>query len=92
MKGCNDMPLKHNDCLNFCSIDATKGICRLTKELINIDSDTCGKLILAPKCNNCQNFHDPDENDIGECTGLSKKDWVYGSLSAITCGSHKFNK
>lgn len=86
------MALKHNDCLNFSSIDATKGICRLTKALINIEGDICGKFHLAPKCNNCEHFHNEDEKGIGICKGLSKEDWVYGSLNAITCTGHKFKK
>lgn len=88
MKGCNRM-LKHNDCLNFCSIDAAKGICRLTKQCIAIDSNLCGSFTLAPKCNNCEHFHNADEKGIGLCKGLTKEDWVYGSLPAVTCTSYK---
>lgn len=83
------MILKHNDCLNFCSIDAAKGICRLTKQFIAIDSTICSSFRLAPRCNNCEHFYDADEKGIGLCKGLPKEDWVYGSLSAITCTSHK---
>ena len=90
MKENSNMALKQNDCLNFCSIDAAKGICRLTKQLINIDSDVCGKFQLAPKCSNCEHFHDADEKGIGICKGLSKEDWVYGSLNAGTCAAHKW--
>lgn len=28
---------KHSDCMNFCAVDATKGICRLSKQMINLD-------------------------------------------------------
>lgn len=82
------MDLKHNDCLHFCNIDAAKGICRVTKQLINIDSDVCDRLVLAPKCKNCEQFHDADENNLGICKGLAKDDWVYGSLSAVTCKAY----
>lgn len=84
------MNLKHNDCLNFCSIDAAKGMCRLTKQVVNIDSDTCGSLVLAPKCNNCRHFDNPDDKGIGMCSGLSKENWTFGSLNAITCIGHEF--
>lgn len=83
------MSLKHNDCAKFCSIDATKGICRMTKHLINIDGDVCPNFALAPKCNNCLHFHNADEKGIGVCKGLPKEDWVYGSLNAITCAEYK---
>ena len=86
------MKLKHNDCLNFCSIDAAKGMCRITKQLINIDSDICEGLVLAPKCNNCKHFNNPDEKGIGICSGLSKEDWTFGSLSAVTCKGHEFKR
>lgn len=82
--------LKHNDCLNFCSIDAAKGICRLTKGFVNIDSDICECLVLAPKCNNCRNFHEPDEKGVGICKGLEYEDWTFGELSTITCEGHEF--
>lgn len=84
------MALKHIDCLYFCSIDASKGICRVTKQFINIDTDVCDRMALAPKCNNCKQFHDEDEQGIGICKGLSKEDWVYGSLNAGTCAAHEF--
>lgn len=84
------MKLKHNDCLNFSTIDATKGICRITKQLINIDSETCSNLALMPKCKNCINFEKPDEKGIGTCIGLEKEDWTFESLNAITCKGHKF--
>lgn len=83
------MILKHNDCLNFCSIDAAKGICRLTKEFINIDSCICKSLVLAPKCGNCKNFKISDNNGIGICKGLEHEDWTFSSLSAITCRGHE---
>ena len=63
---------------------------KVTKEFINIDSDVCARLVVAPKCNNCENFHDADEQGIGICKGLAKEDWVYGSLNAGTCAAHEF--
>ncbi len=84
------MELKHNDCLNFSSIDAAKGICRLTKQLINIDTDVCESLRLAPKCKNCKSFTNPNEDGTGICKGLEKEHWTFESLSAVTCKGHKF--
>ena len=84
------MKLRHNDCLNFSSIDAAKGICRLTKEIINIDSDVCEALNLAPKCKNCKNFDKPNNEGIGVCKGLAKEDWTFESLNAVTCNGHEF--
>jgi 4-hydroxyphenylacetate decarboxylase small subunit len=86
------MKLNHNDCLNFCSIDAAKGICRLSKQTINIDSDICNSLVLAPKCNNCIHFDKPDDKGIGTCKGLEKEDWTFGGLCAVTCKAHEFKR
>lgn len=84
------MSLNHSDCLNFCSIDAAKGICRLTKELINIDSDACPNFKLAPKCCNCKHFENEDEKGMGTCKGLEQENWTFASLNAITCKGHEF--
>lgn len=86
------MKFKHSDCLNFCNIDAAKGICRLTHEFINIDSDTCDNLKMAPKCHNCQHFCRPDSKGVGQCTGLAKEDWTFADLNAITCEGHEFKQ
>jgi 4-hydroxyphenylacetate decarboxylase small subunit len=81
---------KHNDCLNFSPVDASKGICRITGSMINIDSEVCSKFDLAPKCRNCEYFKKPDKDEIGICLGLNKEDWTFGDLNAITCKGHKF--
>jgi 4-hydroxyphenylacetate decarboxylase small subunit len=84
--------MKHNDCLNFSSIDAAKGICRLTKQLINIDSGVCEHLKLAPKCKNCKSFEKTSAAGTGICRGLSKEDWTYESLNAVTCRGYEANE
>jgi len=85
------MELKHNDCLNFCAIDAAKGICRLTKQHIAIDDPACSSLVKAPKCKNCMNFKDSGADGIGQCTGLEIDNWTYATLNAVTCKGHTFN-
>ncbi|CAH2214872.1 4-hydroxyphenylacetate decarboxylase small subunit [Tepidibacter aestuarii] len=84
--------LKHNDCLNFSPMDAAKGICRVTGNMINIDSDVCEVFELCPKCRNCSNFKNSDKDELGMCTGLDKDNWTYGDLNAVTCNSHEFKK
>ncbi len=41
---------KHSDCMNFCAVDATKGICRLSKQMINLDDAACPEIKVMPKC------------------------------------------
>jgi len=91
MKGCKTMgKSKHNDCLNCSPIDAAKGICRITNEMVNIDSEVCNRFELVPKCKNCQYFKERKEDNLGTCTGLEKEDWTFGDLNSITCKGHKF--
>lgn len=84
--------MKHNDCLNFSSIDAAKGICRLTKQIINIDSTVCEHLKLTPKCKICKSFEKTSEDGTGLCKGLSKEDWTFENLNAVTCKGFEFNE
>jgi 4-hydroxyphenylacetate decarboxylase small subunit len=88
MKGCkamNGKKLKHDDCMNFATVDAAKGICRKTNQLIFTDTDVCENLQLMPKCKNCINFKNADKESIGVCHGLEKQDWSYGELAALNC-------
>lgn len=85
------MTLKHNDCSNFSSIDVAKGICRVTGNIVEIDSKTCSSYSKLAKCKFCANFANPDKDNIGTCIGLDKDDWVYGELNARTCNAYKEN-
>ena len=83
---------KHSDCMNFCAVDATKGICRLSKQMINLDDAACPEIKVMPKCKKCKNFVEANDEGIGKCVGLEKEDWVYSTLNAITCEGHVFNE
>lgn len=81
--------MKHNDCVNFCPIDVAKGICRLTNSMIFIDTNTCENFKEACKCRNCENFKNPNNDNIGTCVGLKKESWTFGELNALTCEGYK---
>ncbi len=80
---------KHSNCLNFSPIDAAKGICRISNGFVNIDGETCTSFKLAPKCSNCENFKNVNEENIGTCIGLGDHAWSFGELSAITCEGYE---
>lgn len=80
---------KHNDCLNFASIDVAKGICRKTNSIIFIDSEVCGNFKEVPKCKNCSKFKNPNADNMGTCTGLKKEYWTYGELMGVTCEGYE---
>lgn len=84
--------MRHNDCSNFCFIDVAKGICRLTNEMVFIDTPVCANFKETCKCKNCANFKNPNKDNLGSCTGLKKEAWTYGDLNAITCEGYKCNK
>ncbi|HWR44851.1 4-hydroxyphenylacetate decarboxylase small subunit [Sporomusa sp.] len=76
---------QHNDCDNFAAVDVTKGICRLTNELVLIDSQICVKFDAIPKCSGCSFFQHPDKEGIGTCTGLQKEYWTAANYNAALC-------
>lgn len=81
--------MKHNDCVNFSPVDAAKGICRATNNMVFIDTETCGNFKEACKCRNCKNFVNPGSDNIGTCIGLKKESWTFAELSAATCEGYK---
>jgi 4-hydroxyphenylacetate decarboxylase small subunit len=84
--------MKHSDCSNFSPIDVAKGICRLTNEMIFIDTSVCENFNEVSKCKNCSNFINPNKDNMGTCVGLEKQSWTYGELNAVTCEGYKVNK
>ena len=83
---------KHSDCMNFCAVDATKGICRLSKQMINLDDAACPEIKVMPKCKNCKNFVEANDEGIDDSVSGSTQYWVYSTLNAITCEGHVFNE
>ncbi|PAB57849.1 4-hydroxyphenylacetate decarboxylase small subunit [Anaeromicrobium sediminis] len=79
----------HSDCLNFATIDVAKGFCRVTNEVILTDTDICPKFSQSSKCKNCAHFSNPNEDNIGTCSGLEDRSWTYGDLNAITCNGYE---
>ena len=84
--------IKHNDCKNFCFIDAAKGICRVSNEMIFNDTEICENFHETNKCKNCSNFKDVNKDNVGNCVGFKKEAWTYSELNAVTCEGYKCNK
>ena len=76
---------KHSDCENFAPVDVTKGICRLSNELVLIDTEVCIKFDKIATCSACRYFNQPDDNGIGICSGLGKEYWTAGNYKAGLC-------
>ncbi len=84
--------MKHSDCNNFCPIDVAKGICRLSNEMIFIDTEVCRNFDEASKCRNCSNFKNSNKDNIGICVGFKNEAWTFADLSAVTCECYKSDK
>jgi 4-hydroxyphenylacetate decarboxylase small subunit len=76
--------MKHMDCRNFAAVDAAKGICHRTKELILADGDHCEHCVRIPKCKFCTYFTPSDEY-LGNCNAVASKPVVYPDLITVTC-------
>ena len=81
--------MKHSDCVNFCPIDVAKGICRVSNQMIFVDTEVCGDFTEASKCRNCGNFRNQNKDNIGTCVGLKKESWTFAELSAVTCEGYR---
>lgn len=81
--------MKHNDCKYFNPIDVFKGICRKTGTAVFIDTPPCPAFLEAQKCRNCSHFTNPNSEEIGTCTGLTKEFWAYGDMNAKTCEGYQ---
>jgi 4-hydroxyphenylacetate decarboxylase small subunit len=82
----------HSGCENFAPVDVAKGICRLTGDLIPVDSAVCPKFSAIPKCAGCVNFRNPDKDGIGTCVGLQQEYWTAGNYNADLCEGYVKNQ
>jgi 4-hydroxyphenylacetate decarboxylase small subunit len=80
--------ITHADCDNFVPLDVAKGICRLSDEVVLIDSEVCGNFEQIPKCRDCKFFR-IDEAELGTCTGREKQYWADGNYRAQLCREFK---
>ncbi|EMR7683808.1 4-hydroxyphenylacetate decarboxylase small subunit [Yersinia enterocolitica] len=73
----------HGHCHNFCPIDVAKGLCRLSTQIVMIDSPVCSEFREMPRCVHCRYFE--GETSPGQCHGLVKPYWVDGNSRAGLC-------
>lgn len=84
------MANKHNDCTNFAIFDVAKGLCLKTEGLVTFDGEACPCFEQKQKCKNCAHFHEPNEEGVGACTGLSDESyWALGERVAVNCDGYE---
>ena len=76
--------LRHMDCRNFVGIDASKGICHRTKDIILADAESCEHFTTLLKCKLCDHFATTSEY-LGTCHASPSKPMTYPDLTAVTC-------
>lgn len=78
--------LKHHDCRNFAPVDVAKGICHLSKKMVQTDSPVCENFEELAKCRNCANFTaDKNQETMGTCEAENTKPWTFEDLIAVNC-------
>lgn len=83
--------LNHRDCRNYAPVDVTKGICHLSKELVQADAEQCSDFTVMPKCKHCTRFvADTKAVEMGICDASAHepKFFAYPDMVAVTCESY----
>ena len=84
----NGSMLLHRDCRHFAPVDAMKGICHRTKEMVASDDERCRNFERMPKCLCCRNYlPDGEITEIGTCKAAKLQFMAYGDMVSITCES-----
>ena len=79
---------KHSECENFCAIDVAKGICRLSGEIVLIDTGSCAEFTAAPQCGSCAKFTLSGTDEMGICSGYGKEYWTAAKNRAAVCDGY----
>lgn len=83
----------HIECWNYQAIDVVKGVCLKHNTMVDWQGPACESFTCKPRCEHCSSFANPDEDNIGTCTGLSDGEyWTLGSRAATTCEGFAFKE
>ena len=84
--------IAHRDCRNYVPVDAAKGLCRRSKNLLPADGDICKEFRRLPRCRVCAHFQATSENSqsgldnqIGVCLRSVNQFLAYADMTAATC-------
>jgi 4-hydroxyphenylacetate decarboxylase small subunit len=79
------MEIRHSDCRRYVPVDVSKGICRRTGGVVNLEDPPCRDLIFLAKCKYCANYLSGEREELGTCTAEPDHPWTYPELVATTC-------
>jgi 4-hydroxyphenylacetate decarboxylase small subunit len=78
--------VSHRDCRNYAPLDAAKGLCRKTSDLIPADEKICERFSCLPRCCRCTHYQaDADKPLVGICGRSSNHFMAYADMTARTC-------
>ncbi len=83
--------LTHMDCRNYAPVDAAKGICHRTKQLVVADDHRCDAFTKLPKCKHCEHYLAGKELYTGICRAVKDTPMTYPDLAAVTCDWFQWN-
>ena len=77
--------MKNLDCRQYAPVDAAKGICHRSKEMVLAEGQACHRFERAPKCRHCRHYLSGQEEYLGTCGAVKSRPMTYPDLSGITC-------
>jgi 4-hydroxyphenylacetate decarboxylase small subunit len=85
--------LVHRDCCNYAPLDADKGLCLMSKDVILADGQSCEQFSLLPRCRCCVHYQ-PDANQpqVGICKRSPNLFMAYADMTAKTCADYQSRK
>jgi hypothetical protein len=69
------------DCRFFLPVDVFKGLCKISKEPVAQESESCTEFDRIPKCRYCRHFT-PEKDHLGKCR---EKVLAYPDMIAVNC-------
>ena len=76
---------KHMHCRNYAPIDVVKGVCHVTKDVVQADDHACPSFDRLPRCSECGRYVAGRDEYAGVCTAAPDRPMTYPDLVAVTC-------
>ncbi len=84
------VPSRHMHCRNYAPVDVVKGICHVTKEIVQADDGACPAFDRLPRCAECKRYVSGEAEYVGACSAEPGAPMTYPDLIAVTCESFEW--
>ena len=75
----------HKTCRNYAPVDVVKGLCHLSKNLVDAASPSCDQCEALPLCKLCKHYTATSKEFVGSCSAQKTPFFTYPDLVATTC-------